>query len=292
MVVDPLFVGGRVVERCVRRVRTYGQTLSCQLTLGEVERDLHAMVQDVDQRLGEVEGTVADVADEVFPPAVDPEPGPGPDEPDEPEPGPGPGPDEPDEPVAEVAPRALLPADGTLEFTYLPSEASPSGVAVDGVFEAHGGYETLSKVPWHEHMKDFTAVRFDASFADAGVTSLSYWFYTATKLESVSDMGVLSGIAQMDYAFCSCSSLAALDLCGFGVGDRLSLKMAFGACALLERILVDADWVLPTLTNKYATFHNCMHLVGGNGTTYANSRISGDYMRIDAEGVAGYLTAP
>lgn len=77
----------------------------------------------------------------------------------------------------------------------------------------------------------------------------------------------------------------------WGLGERLNLKMTFGACTSLERILVGADWILLTLSDKYATFHNCSRLVGGNGTTYSSSRISGDCMRIDVEGQAGYLTA-
>lgn len=292
LVVDPLFAGGRVVERCVRRERTFGQTLSCQLTLGVAERDLYAIVEDVKERLDEVEGSVADVSDEigvvggeVFPPAVEPEPEPGPEEPE-------PGPEEPEEPEpVELWPRALLLDDGTLEFTCLTSEASPTGGAVLDVFEAAGGYETFTEVPWHARIKDVRAVRFDASFGDSWTTSLSYWFYTATNLVSVAGLEHLSGITQMDYTFCSCSSLASLDLRGMGLGERLNLKMTFGACTALERIVVDAGWTLPALSDKYATFHNCTRLVGGNGTTYSSSRISGDYMRIDTEGNAGYLTA-
>ena len=38
-------------------------------------------------------------------------------------------------------------------------------------------------------------------------------------------------------------------------------------------------------------FYNCTSLVGGNGTTYANSRTGYTYMRVDTTGTPGYLTA-
>ena len=38
-------------------------------------------------------------------------------------------------------------------------------------------------------------------------------------------------------------------------------------------------------------FYNCSSLVGGNGTAYASSKTSYTYMRIDAAGTPGYLTA-
>ncbi len=95
----------------------------------------------------------------------------------------------------------------------------------------------------------------------------------------------------MEYVLCSCSTLVSLDFRGMGPGERLNLKMTFGACTSLERILIDADWILLTLSDKYVTFHNCSCLVGGNETTYSRSRISSNCMRIDIEGQAGYLTA-
>ena len=82
-----------------------------------------------------------------------------------------------------------------------------------------------------------------------------------------------------------------LDLRGFSLGAGANLRFAFAANKSLTTILVDTDWVLPTLGNGYQAFCNCTSLVGGNGTAYASSDAGGSYMVIDAEGSAGYLTA-
>ena len=51
----------------------------------------------------------------------------------------------------------------------------------------------------------------------------------------------------------------------------------------------------PELPSKgisgFGTFYGCTALVGGNGTAFDSSRTSGTMMRVDAEGMPGYLTA-
>ncbi len=57
-------------------------------------------------------------------------------------------------------------------------------------------------------------------------------------------------------------------------------------------VLVDASWELPKSgVSSLATFHNCKAIVGGNGTAYGSSKYGYAMMRVDAPGVAGYLTA-
>lgn len=278
LVVDPLFTVGRVVERCIRRVRTFGQTLSCELTLGYFEKDLSQAVEELSGRIGSVESAVTDVADEIA--AVGEEALPA-----DPDPDPDPEPAEGDPRL-----RALLLDDGTLEFTYLADASSPSGGTVSATFDVIA-CEAFGDLPWKGSAKQITAARFDSSFASAGITSIAYFFYTCSSLTSVTGMGYLSGITDMGYAFASCTSLTSLNLAGMTLGEGVNLKMAFGSCTSLETVTVDTGWTLPTVADGYATFYNCKKLVGGNGTTYASSRISGEYMRVDIEGTHGYLTA-
>lgn len=56
--------------------------------------------------------------------------------------------------------------------------------------------------------------------------------------------------------------------------------------------LVNANPELPSKgISGFGTFYGCTALVGGNGTAFDSSRTSGTMMRVDAEGMPGYLTA-
>lgn len=275
LVVDSLLPNGRAVERARKRVRRFvdGSRVRVSLTLGTVEKDLASQVEEIAKEVVDVAADVGGAKDdiEVIGDIVVPDP-------PEPEP-------------AELMARALMLDDGTMEFTYLESEESPSDGTVSEVFEVPTRCEDFSTVPWHASVKSISAVRIDSSFAGAGITGTGYWFYTATNLLSVSGMEHLSGIDYMSFMFASCSSLAVLDLRGFSLPDGCSLKMTFAAASSLVTVTVDADWALPTVADSYATFYNCSKIVGGNGTVYNSSRMSAAYMVIDTASTVGYLTA-
>lgn len=277
LVTDPILPGGRALERCIRRERRFGAGMRCALVLGEKAPDMHSEVEGLAMRLDAMEDAVRDMSSEVaviggevFSASVEPEP----------EPVPG-----------DFRARALLLDDGTLELTYLGDEGSPSGGTVSAVFAVAGGCTKVADVSWHGSMKDITALVVDSSFAGARIKDVSYWFYAATNLASVSGMRYLNGLTGLRYAFTSCTALAELDLRGFALGGDADLYYTFGACSSLERILADADWVLPVLSSGYQTFYNCTSLVGGNGTAYNSTRSAGSYMEVDQEGNPGYLTA-
>ena len=279
LVTDPILPGGRALERCIRRERRFEMGMRCALVLGEKAPDMHSEVEGLAMRLDAMEDAIRDmssevavIGSEVFSAAVEPEP--------EPEPVPG-----------DFRARALLLDDGTLELTYLGDESSPNGGVVAVAFDVVEGCAKVADVPWHGSMKDISALVMDSSFTGAGIKDVSYWFYAATNLASVSGMRYLGGLTGLRYTFTSCTALAELDLRGFALGGNADLYFTFGACNSLERILADADWVLPALSSGYQTFYNCTSLVGGNGTAYSSSRSAGSYLVVDQEGSPGYLTA-
>ncbi len=86
--------------------------------------------------------------------------------------------------------------------------------------------------------------------------------------------------------------LTPLDFRGFDLSRLTNLYMAFGSCSNLVMIYADSTWRPPSSGVSGAqAFYSCNSLVGGNGTTYANSRNNYTYMRIDSAGQVGYLTA-
>lgn len=121
--------------------------------------------------------------------------------------------------------------------------------------------------------------------------NLNYWFYSCNALTSVSGMANLRGVAYMNRTFNSCSALTELDLRGMSLASLSSMLYTFGACTALERILVDADWGLPSGCTGSSTFYNCKAIAGGNGTTYDSKQTTYAMCHIDREGQAGYLTA-
>ena len=121
--------------------------------------------------------------------------------------------------------------------------------------------------------------------------NVNYRFYSCNALTSVSGMANLRGVAYMNRTFNSCSALTELDLRGMSPASLSSMLYTFGACTALERILVDADWELPSGRTGSSTFYNCKAIVGGNGTTYDSKQMTYAMCHIDREGQAGYLTA-
>ena len=96
----------------------------------------------------------------------------------------------------------------------------------------------------------------------------------------------------MWHTFNSCKALVSLDLSGMDSSSLEDLTYTFSGCVALATIWADAGWALPAGASGMQTFHQCSQLVGGSGTTYASSRVSYQYMRIDGGTAApGYLTA-
>ena len=154
-------------------------------------------------------------------------------------------------------------------------------------------YKTSGLLPGNANKNLMTSVEFASDMSTFTYVNMDYWLYSLTNVTSVSGIGNLANVREMQYVFASCSGLTSLDFRGFDPSSLTSLYMTFGGCSSLVTIYADSTWALPSSgLSGSQTFYNCSSLVGGNGTTYASSRTGYTYMRINAAGQAGYLTAP
>lgn len=186
--------------------------------------------------------------------------------------------------------RCFLYADGELVATAATEPEAGREVLAGGRMCVNARYAAVGATPWYEQRAEVTAATFDASMAGFAEASLNYWFYGHQALAGVSGLGNLRGVRELQHTFNSCKALESIDLSGMDPSGLKNLTYTFSGCTALTTIWADAGWALPTGVTGGGTFYNCPALVGGNGTTYSSSRITATYMRIDAEGVPGYLT--
>ena len=88
-----------------------------------------------------------------------------------------------------LKPRAVLLADGTLEFNYLEKRRSATSAAkvVTAWEVAPAGYASSGARPWDEVKAKVTSAVIDASFAEVGATSGAYWFLGFSSLVEGAD---------------------------------------------------------------------------------------------------------
>lgn len=180
----------------------------------------------------------------------------------------------------------------------------------------------ISKV----HIK-ITRAAFDTSFADYAPTSMRYWFYglsdlsfidftnlnsskitdlrgtfAYTALKSNTDFTVLdtSMVTDWNGTFMGMTKLDEIDFSGMDFSATLYMNHMFDDCTSLKTIFVDENTKLPnidlheTFAGIETVFTNCVNLVGGNGTTYDETRVNRTFFRLDGGPDSenpGYLTA-
>lgn len=107
--------------------------------------------------------------------------------------------------------------------------------------------------------------------------------------------GDFSNVKFMASAF-SGTLYSVLDLSGITPPlpeNNVNLYYTFEGCSNLTTIYCENLYTGSTSQNVSNTFANCStNLVGGNGTVWNSSNISGSYAVVDAEGSAGYFTKP
>ena len=182
-------------------------------------------------------------------------------------------------------------ADGELSLSVEGADAAGREVLASGLVCANARYNAIQSNPWADHAKTIERVSIAPDMATLPAVNMNYWFYGFGALTSVDGMGHLRGVSMMRFTFNSCTALVELDMRGMDPGSLSSLNYLFGACAALRTVLVDPDWELPSGVAGMGTFYNCKSIVGGNGTTFNSSKTGYAMMRVDTEGVAGYLTA-
>lgn len=184
-----------------------------------------------------------------------------------------------------------LYADGELVISASPEVEAGREMLAHGNACAQASYRLLSGLPWGDNGKAITDVTVVADMAGFSEMNLCYWFYTCTNIATFAGLGNLKGVRSMNFAFASCSSVAALDLRGFDPSALTTLNYTFSSCSALTTILVDSTWALPSGCSGSQTFYSSKALVGGNGTAWSSSNVGYKYCVIDAAGSPGYLTA-
>ena len=185
--------------------------------------------------------------------------------------------------------------DGVLTATSAPE--SGRALLASGRICAIGKYKALGFTPWDgvtgpTHRQYLTRVVFAADMATYSYLNLNYLLYSCINVASVVGLGNLSGVRSMYFTFASCSSLTELDFRGFDPSTLTDLGYALSSCSALTTIYADSTWALPSsgVTGSQC-FYGSRSLVGGAGTAWSSSATSYTYMRIDAAGAPGYLTA-
>lgn len=85
-------------------------------------------------------------------------------------------------------------------------------------------------------------------------------------------------------------NLEEISLEGFDTTNVVNMKEMFYGLEKLTTIYVGDKFVTTNVTNSSDMFTDDVLLVGGNGTTYSEEHIDGEYARVDKEGKAGYFT--
>ena len=153
-------------------------------------------------------------------------------------------------------------------------------------------YNAAGVIPGYAKKAQMQSVTFAADMNTFNYINMNYWFYGLTAITLFTGIANLANVHEMQYTFSSCSGITSLDFRGFDPSHLTSLYLTFGSCSNLVTIYADSSWALPSSgLSGSQTFYNCNSLVGGNGTTYANSRTGYTYMRVDTTGTPGYLTA-
>lgn len=162
---------------------------------------------------------------------------------------------------------------------------------------AQARYTTGSALPWGLGARNVKSVTIAQLTMPADlVWNTDYWFYGCYNATSMSGLGNLRRVGSMRYTFYNCQMMQKLDLRGLASAYLASLFYTFNTCPMLETITVDRNWALPSGISWASvpgsqTFGGCSKLVGGAGTAWSSSKVTGAMAVIDTAAVHGYLTA-
>lgn len=147
---------------------------------------------------------------------------------------------------AELKPRALLLADGTLEFNYLDTRRSTLGGQIVATYDVPGAaLSSASSQPWYPGRASVTRVAFDPSFAAVGVADGSYWFANLPNLVEVTGFEVMSSMTKATQMFTGCSALESIYATRFDNGITSGSMMFYGCKCLVG----GADGFVPANTS-------------------------------------------
>lgn len=160
--------------------------------------------------------------------------------------------------------RRFLYADGELVLTAATEPEAGRELVSSGRLCANARYNSVGYQPWYDHRHDVEAVEIAADMSTYDHVNTNYWFYGHGEIASVTGMGNLCGVREMQRTFNSCEGLTGIDLSGLDPSSLEDLAYTFGGCGSLVTIWADADWALPSSgVSGFQTFYQCASLVGG-----------------------------
>lgn len=142
--------------------------------------------------------------------------------------------------------RALLLADGTMEFSYRDGGACPLGTVVRRFEVAAAGYSSASARPWDEVKLQVTRVVFDSTFASAGMTNLAYLCNAFSNCTEVVGFQHCAGATNVSQMFTSCGSLESIYATSFDNSTITSYSSVLYGC---NRLVGGTDGFVPTSTS-------------------------------------------
>ena len=132
-----------------------------------------------------------------------------------------------------------------------------------------------------------------STFDTSNVTDMSRMFNACSKLENVDLTSFdTSNVTDMSHMF-NDTNIETLDLSSFdtsSVTNANAMFQKFGVTTRLKTIYASDNFVFTGAPLTQNVFIDTRLLVGGNGTTWANTRMTGTYARIDRAGSIGYFT--
>lgn len=144
--------------------------------------------------------------------------------------------------------RALLLADGTLEFNYRDGRSSdvPGAVILKAWEVDPAGYSSAGARPWDDDKLSVTRAVFDEDFSEGDLASAAYLFHGCENLVEVEGFEELSGVTSMNQMFVSCASLETIWADVF-MGYVTSGSLMFSGC----RRLVGGEGYVPEQTDDH-----------------------------------------
>lgn len=148
--------------------------------------------------------------------------------------------------------RALLLADGTLEFNYRDGRSSdvPGAVILKAWEVDPAGYSSAGARPWGDDKLSVTRAVIDADMEGSGLASAAYFFHGCENLVEVVGFGHLTTPTNMNQMFVSCASLETIWADNF-YGSVTSGSMMFSGC----RRLVGERGYVPEQMDDHLNLH-------------------------------------
>ena len=148
--------------------------------------------------------------------------------------------------------RALLLADGALEFNYRDGRSSdvPGAVILEAWEVDPAGYSSAGSRPWSDDKLSVTRAVIDEDMEESGLESAAYLFHGCENLVEVTGFGHLVTVTNMNQMFVSCGSLETIRADNFYAHVESGTLM-FSGCG---RLVGERGYV-PEQTDDHLNLH-------------------------------------